>query len=353
LGLSNSAEFLITTAQDSVHLWRTASGRRHAALDVGAASPNITLSEDGEHVLVQHRGDLNTEFELWSLVEGKVLARLNVAGAPPLVAIDASGDHLAVADYDRAVRIWSLHDGKLLAQIGLDAEPSQISLSAKGNVLGVVYGNSGISVWRTDSPDNPIVTEHGSGAWQLVFSPSGDKVIAGSTRYGFQVYRSADGALSGAPLGAGSTRGTAKLLAFSLDESLVATADPQGETRIWRTPVAPIVRDYAGETSPPTGHQLWRQSGDAVSALGPRAEHLAIGDAAGHVHILHVDASAEELAEAGDELNFLGHRGSVADITFSRDGSLVASAGSAGIVRIWDTETGLPRPFHAGGSARG
>ena len=353
LGLSNSAEFLITTAQNSVHLWRTSSGRRHAALDVGAASPNITLSEDGEHVLVQNRGDLNTEFELWSLVEGKVLARLNVAGAPPLVAIDASGKHLAVADYDRAVRIWSLHDGKLLAQIGLDAEPSQISLSAKGNVLGVVYGNSGISVWRADSPDNPIVTEHGSGAWQLVFSPSGDKVIAGNIRHGFQVYRSADGALSGAPLGAGSTRGPAKLLAFSLDESLVATADPQGETRIWRAPVAPIVRDYAAETSPPTGHQLWRQSGDAVSALGPRGERLAIGDAAGHVHILHVDASAEELAEAGDELNFLGHRGSVADITFSRDGSLVASAGTAGIVRIWDTETGSPRPFHGGGSARG
>jgi hypothetical protein len=68
---------------------------------------------------------------------------------------------------------------------------------------------------------------------------------------------------------------------------------------------------------------------------------------------LHVDASAEELAEAGDELNFLGHRSDVADVTFSKDGSLVASAGSAGSVRIWDTETGLPRPFHAGGPARG
>ncbi|HEX6260660.1 MAG TPA: WD40 repeat domain-containing protein, partial [Woeseiaceae bacterium] len=101
-----------------------------------------------------------------------------------------------------------------------------------------------------------------------------------------------------------------------------------------------------------SGHRLWRRSGDAVSTLGPGGERLAIGDNAGHVHILHVDASAEELAEAGDELNYLGHRSAVADITFSGDGSLVASAGSAGSVRIWDTQTGLPRPYHGAGSAR-
>src|SRR5690606_1296562 len=78
----------------------------------------------------------------------------------------------------------------------------------------------------------------------------------------------------------------------------------------------------------------------------------AIGDHAGHVHILHVNASDEELAEAGDELNFLGHRSAVTQLTFSKDGSLVASAGAAGSIRIWDTGTGLPRPYHGGGSAR-
>ncbi|MEX2126270.1 MAG: AAA-like domain-containing protein [Woeseia sp.] len=353
LGLSNDAEFLITTAQNSVHLWRTSTGRRHTALDVGTTSSNIVLSGDGEHVLVQHRGDLNTRFELWSLASGKILARLNVAGAPPLVAIDASGNHLAVADYDRAVRIWHLQDSQLLAQIGLDAEPSEISLSANGNALGVVYGGSGFSVWRTDSPGNPIVTERGAGEWRLAFSPSGEKVLAGNNRQGFQVYRSADGALSGAPLGADLARGPAKLLAFSHDESLVVTGDPRGETRIWRAPVAPVVAAHDAENAAPAGHQLWRRSGDAISALGPSGERLAIGDTSGHVHILHVDASAEELAEAGDELNFLGHRSAVAGITFSKDGSHVASAGSAGIVRIWDTLTGLPRPFHGGGSARG
>jgi len=352
LGLSNNSEFLITTAQNSVHLWRTSDGRRHSVLDVGAAGPNLTLSADGQHVLAQHRGDVNTRFELWSLAEGRVLARLTVAGAPSLVAMDAGGTSLAVADYDRAVRIWHLRYGQLHAQIALDGEPSDISLSPGGDALGVVYGGSGVAVWRTDEPGNPILAERSPGDWRLHFSPSGEKVLAGTSRQGFQVYRSTDGAMAGAPLGAGTARGQAKVLAFSHDENLVVTGSPNGETRIWRVPVTPVIGDHDTAERVESGHQLWRRSGDAVSALGPGGEPLAIGDHAGHVHILHVNASAEELAEAGDELNYLGHRSAVSDITFSKDGSLVASAGAAGSVRIWDTKTGLPRPFHGGGSAR-
>ncbi|HEX6259468.1 MAG TPA: proprotein convertase P-domain-containing protein, partial [Woeseiaceae bacterium] len=352
LGLSDSDEFLITTAQNTVHLWRTYDGRRESSIDVGAAATNMMLSGDGRHVLVQHRGDANTRFELWSLVDGEVLARLNVAGAPSLVALDAAGNHLAVADYDRAVRIWHLRNGQLLAQIALDAEPSEISLSTNGDALGVVYGGSGVAVWWTDAPGNPVMAEHGAGDWRLQFSPSGEHVMAGTNRQGYQIYRSSDGALAGAPLGAGTTRGPAKLLAFSQDESLVVTGGPRGETRIWRAPATTLISDYEPESDQQSGHRLWRRSGDAVSALGPDGERLAIGDNAGHVHILHVDASAEELAEAGDELNYLGHRSAVADITFSRDGALVASAGSAGSVRIWDARTGLPRPYHGAGSAR-
>lgn len=351
LGLSSNAQFLMTVAQNSVHLWQTDNGRRQAALDFGKAISNILPSADGEHILVSHHVDSNTRFELWSLRGNAAISRLAVAGAVSLVAIDANGHHLAVADYDRAVRVWDLSSGQLLSQIDLDIQPSEIALSANGDTLGVVHGDAGFSLWQTDKPEEPLIIERGAGNWLMTFSPSGDKVVAGNSRLGFQVYRSADGALSGPPLGSALPHDSRKLLAFSRDEELVVTADTAGKTRIWRAPSTPVaVRNSAADTAS-GGHAMWRESGDAVSTLGPGGERLAIGDNSGHVHILHVDASAEELAEAGDELNYMGHRSPVVAIEFSPDGSLVASAGAAGVVRIWDTLTGSPRPFYAGVSS--
>src|SRR5690606_2801412 len=114
----------------------------------------------------------------------------------------------------------------------------------------------------------------------------------------------------------------------SRDEQMVVIAETAGRSRLWRVPAPAVSSLGAVRPDPDSGHALWRESGDLVSTLGPGGKRLAIGDTAGHVHILHVDASEEELAEAAGELNFLGHRSAVADLAFSPDGNLIASAGT-------------------------
>ncbi len=346
LGLGGNAQYLITVAQDSVNLWNTRSGKLQAEMAIGPTSADVVVTENGEYLLVRRRGESDTEFELWSLETGSIKSRLSIAGVPALVAIDASGERLAVADYERTVRVWNFSDGDLVSQLDFWAQPSEITIAAGGDFLGVVHGNQGISLWRVEQPELPLIYERGNDEWQMSFSPSGSKVLAGSVRQGFQVYRSSDGAMSGAPIASGNPQDQLNILAFSSDEQHIITGNNSGAVRLWATPFvsAALEDNQVAETS--LGHRLWRESGDSITAISPGGKHLAIGDSGGHVHILRVGADAEERAAASDELSFLGHRGAIVGLAFSQNAALVASAGLDREIRIWDTSTGLPRPFH-------
>ena len=346
LGLSSNAQYLLTDTQDTVKLWNIAGGKLQAELAIGATTAETLITKNGDNILVRRRSDTDTEFELWSFDSGAVKSRLKIAGTPALVAIDGSGRRLAVADYDRAVRVWDFNDGSLIAQLDLWSQASEIDFAAGGDVLGVVHGDQGISLWRVEQPETPLIFERGIDDWQMSFSPSGSKILAGSARQGFQVYRSSDGAVSGSPIGSGSPRGEVQTLSFSNDEQYVVTGNNRGSVRLWEAPLAAGVMEDSSMSNTSPGHRLWRRSGRTVTAISPGGNHLAIGDSGGHVHILQVNADAEELAEASDELSFLGHRAAVVGLAFSEDGALVASAGLDRAIRVWDTSSGLPRPFH-------
>ncbi|MCH7637497.1 MAG: AAA-like domain-containing protein, partial [Proteobacteria bacterium] len=132
IGLSAGARQLVTATQNTVNLWDTATGDRIATLDIGSASSTLTLTGDGTHLLVQRRGDLDTQFELWSLNDATVTAQLDIAGTPALVSLDSQGNRIAIADYDRAVRVWDFQSGELITQIDLAAQPSKLELAAGG-----------------------------------------------------------------------------------------------------------------------------------------------------------------------------------------------------------------------------
>ena len=234
IGLDAGARHLVTATQGSVNLWDSATGDRVLSLGVGATSSRARLTENGTHLFVEHRGDSETRLELWSLDEGVVVADLVVAGVPSLVAIDPTGSRVAVADYDRAVRVWDFESGELVAQIDLKIQPSQISLAAAGDVLGVVHGQSGVSLWSIARPLRPLLQEYGDGDWQLVFAPSGASVLAGQAKAGYQIYSSRDGRLVGPPIGVRTEDLQRLMLAYSQDEQVIFTGNPDGVSRFWR-----------------------------------------------------------------------------------------------------------------------
>jgi WD40 repeat protein len=342
IGLDKGARRLVTATLETVSVWDTSTGDRIATMAVGAGSVTSRLTGDGLHLFVQRSGDTDTRLELWSLEDAKLTAQLDIAGSPALVALDSGGTRIAVADFDRAVRVWDFENSEMLAQLDLPLQPSAIEIAAGGKVLGVTYGESGVSLWQLDRPTQPMIEERGPGNWQLSMSPSGNSIVAGRPRSGYQIYRASDGHRVGPTLGAGGT--TTGLLMFSSDERALLTGGPDGTARFWRVPteVAPVA-----ETGQDVTHAIWTPSGDAVVAATPDASGIVIGDRGGHVHSLPADVSAEILAAAVEDVSFLGHEAAIHLLAVGPDGRLAASAARDNTIRAWDLSDGRPLPYMA------
>jgi WD40 repeat protein len=342
IGVSAGARLLVTSTQDTVHLWETSSGNRVASLPVSTGSPDALLTDDGVHLFVQRRSDVDTTLELWSLDNGEAVAALQVAGTPALVSLDASGRRVAVADFDRAVRVWDMVEGTLVAQIDLPAQPSEIRLGSGGEVLAAVFREAGAGLWRVDRPQRPLLESFAPGRWQVAFSPSGSRVLVGRSGEGFRVHDTRDGRWLGPLLGSGGPRDAGNLLAFSADEQIIVTGGPGSVARFWRAPALPPQNAITEDTPRPLA---WPPSGDAVAIVTPDAATMALGTPEGDVAIRPLDAGPAQSADDVGRIDFLGHTSEVTLLAASPDSALIASAASDNSVRVWDAPEQLPRRY--------
>ncbi len=348
IGLDAAARRLVTATQDRVNLWDTATGDLTATLQVGAASDKATLTPDRSHLFVAQRGDEESRLQLWSLDERNLAAEVVVPGVPALVAIDGAASRVAIADFDRAIRIWDFQTAELLGQFDLPAQPGAISLSANGSTLGAVYPNVGLSLWDVANPQRAILEKSGSGQWQLAFSPSGNIVAAGRPETGYQVFDSKDGGLIGPLLGVRKASQSRDLLAFSQDEQILLTGTFDNNPRIWRVPTASTTASPVQQSAT---HAIWSPAADRSVIAAPDGTFVAVGDPAGHVHIVSSDATPADLAEISEDVSFVGHSSNVRLLSVSASGALLASVADDNTVRLWRSGTGEPLAYLIGVSS--
>jgi WD40 repeat protein len=199
------------------------------------------------------------------------------------------------------------------------------STLASGGTDGVIHlwdAKSGkdLRVWTTGTSDDAFLS--------IVFAPDG-KTLAAAGAKGVRIWSTSTGQeLRSLPVGEGAA------LAFSPDGLELACQSSDGSVLCWDLATGKESAKFEG----PRG-----TDGAVIPSLSytPEGTHLAVG---GSATVRLVARSSGKGVRP-----FIGHKGPVTSLELSKDGTLLATTGGDGTIRLWEVASGeeilsLPGP---------
>ncbi len=255
----------------------------------------IVYSPDGETLAAS---DSNGEIRLWRVRDGQCL--LICAGHTNWVrAIKFSpdGQYLASSSDDRCIKLWDLQTGTCLKTIGDGIHSLGLSFSPDGRHLASGSANNLIYYWDLDT--GLCVREfagHQDWSMDVNFHPHGHQLVSGS----------ADG--------------TVRVWDLTVTAAGSQTSSVAECQRVWY------------------GHKNWV----TTVAYSPDGKTILSGSLDGTLRLWDAPSGSDRLPAEGQECQLVltGHGDEIWSAVFSPDGSLFASAGVGGLLRIWRTIDG-------------
>ena len=384
---------LAAAAKDGrVRLWDVQSRALRATLEHGAPAVAVAFSSDGRVVATGG----GTSVKLWDAASGVELRRLALGRPLRSIAFSRDGSLLLTVSNEASAHVWDAVSGELLATLPQRAEVTSAAFSPDGSLVVTGSRDSTGAIWqsRTGSLVAPLVG-HTSQILAVAFSPTGDRVATGSVDGSTRVWN-LDGHLidtergttfaidavafspDGQSIVSASTDGTAftfgpaqytqhllgqdgplRAAAFAPDGSTVMTVGGSGAW-VWEPYGEPVLRGiHRGKgiaTSvafDPTGRFLASggEDGDVVVQRahgGPlRTLHLgspivSLAWASNGVLAIAAHDGSVHLRPAGGarDARVITHGSTLVAAASRADGAVVATAGTDGVVRIWDADSG-------------
>jgi WD40 repeat protein len=271
--------------------------------------------------------------------------RLRHQGQIDYLALSPDGTLLATGNYiwHAVVQVWETASGKRVlsrpAPVGINIMAMAFTSDGKTLALaGQSISNDLARVYLWDVPGGKelrhfaVPLNMAPFAWVAAFSPDGKTLAAGCDKV--YLFDAATGTLR-YTLPMGKSHATA--LAFAPDGTQLATADEDGNLRVW---------------DPRTGKQLTSTTTDLIYTLafGPGGKLLAGAGPGRPVRLWALTHGPQ--ASRGLRLDLLkppqGHEGGATALAFAKDGKLLAAGAADGALWLWDTTAGKRLQYRRG-----
>lgn len=291
------------------------------------------------------------------------LARYGDAAVPvESVTFNPDGDMLAAGDLNGSAWLWSMVTGKELWELPRHTGgATSVAFASGGYQLVVGAGNGRVWMWdATFGTPNGRIQEHSDLVASIAVSPDGFLIASGSTDGSVRLYDMLQGRER--PMLIAENPIPVTGVAFSPDGTTLAAGGGSTirlldvEAGTVKAELETEISDIASIAFSPDGTALvyggadpaawvWNLAGDNHALLEGHDQRVsALAFSPDGQMIVSGDASAVHLwnAATGERLATLTNASvqAVNSVTFSPNGTLVASGGDAGGVVLWGTSEG-------------
>lgn len=238
-------------------------------------------------------------------------------------AFSPDGKRIACASEDYTIKILSTEDGTSLAELQRDTEQLCIAFSPTGDRVACGGVSGAIEIRRADNLEliESIPNAHQGYIWDIQYSPDGSSIITAGAENAAKIWSTDNLELRGSLTGHGAEVGSAR---YSPDGKLIVTAGDDKLVKLWSAEDLGHLHTFDS-----LEHEAWR------AVFSPCGRYVASSGYVGELVLWDVEKRSRAR-------KFIGHSDQIAGLTFSVDGDRLVSASDDGTIRFWEVETGIP-----------